>query len=395
MLDRRHFLLGSGAAAAVALGSARATFAGAPTDNRLVFIILRGGLDGLHALAPYADKNYRSLRPRLALASPGQENGVLDVNGYFGMHPALRSLHTLYKANELVLVPASSTRYRMRSHFDGQNMLENGSGKPYGAGTGWLNRAISGLNAGDRKLGLALGPAVPLILQGDARVQTWANSQLPKVDEDFLTRMSRMYNSDPLFAVAIADAQASLKPNLKMDGMNARPGSAKEFALAAKAAANLLSRDNGPRIAVMELQGWDTHFRQEERLSALFAQLSQGVRALKDGLGAAWAKTAIVVVSEFGRTVAENGSSGTDHGTGGIAMVAGGAIAGGKIAGKWPGLSGKTLFEGRDVHAVNDYESIFKSALVSHMGLARGFVEDKIFPNSGDIKFMDGLFRNA
>ncbi len=187
--------------------------------------------------------------------------------------------------------------------------------------------------------GLALGPAVPLILQGSARVQTWAKSKLAKVDEDFLVRLGRVYAPDPLFAAALADAQGSVQPMLDQNAMQSRPGPRQNFALAAKAAADVLKRAAGPRIAVMELQGWDTHFRQEARLAALFTQLSQGVVELKQRLDGAWAKTAVVMVSEFGRTAAENASGGTDHGTGGIAMMAGGAIIGGRIAGRWPALS--------------------------------------------------------
>lgn len=392
MLDRRLFLQGAGAGLVSTLAGARLAVANAPTRNRLVFIVLRGGLDGLHALQPYADKNYRTMRPTLAGALPGAEKGVIDLNGYFGMHHALAPLQALYDARELVFIPASATQYRQRSHFDGQNMLENGSGKPFGARDGWLNRAITGMNENNRKLGLALGPAVPLILQGAAHVQTWAQSSLPKADEDFIMRLSRVYATDPLFAAALADATGTIKPDLDKNDM-ARVPRNRQFAIAAKAAAQLLAREDGPRIAVMESQGWDTHFAQETRLSNLLGQLAQGILDLKQGLGQAWSKTAVIVVSEFGRTAAENGSRGTDHGTGGIAMLAGGAVAGGRIGGLWPGLSQKALYEERDVRAVNDYVSLFKAALTIHLGMELAVVEDRIFPASAKAKPMQGLFR--
>lgn len=394
MFDRRSFLQATGGGLVSALVSARAVFAAAPTDNRLVFVLLRGGLDGLHALPPYADKNFTRLRPTLARPTESAP-GALDLDGYFGMHRALEPLLPLYRSNEMLFMPAAATRYRDRSHFDGQNLLENGSGKPFGARTGWLNRAIVGMNGGDRRLGLSIGPAVPLILQGEAAVQTWADSALPAVDEDFLARLMRSYRNDALFLDALHDATGALKPDVSMDRMDRGARGGENFALSARAVADLLSRPDGPRIAVMELDGWDTHFAQERRLSSLFSRLSQGIVELKSGLGRNWARTAVVVVSEFGRTAAENGSRGTDHGTGGLAVLAGGAIAGGRIAGDWPGLSPASLWQGRDLRAVNSYESLFKAILIGHLGIDQGFVEDSIFPDSRAFDPTDGLLKTA
>jgi uncharacterized protein (DUF1501 family) len=387
MLERRSFL--TGAATLAALACARAAFAAAPTDRRFVLVLLRGGLDGLHALPPHGDRDYRRLRPTLAL-SP---DPALDLDGHFGLHPALGDLMPLYRAGELLLVPAAATRYRDRSHFDGQNMLENGSGKPYGAQDGWLNRAILGLNGGDSRLGLALGPAVPLILQGSARVRSWSDSGLPAADEDFLARVTVAYQNDPLFAAALHDARGGAKPAVGMGDTAGEP--AQVYVKAARAAADLLARPDGPRVAVLESQGWDTHFAQERRLTELLGDLSRGLLELQRGLGEAWRETVVMVVSEFGRTAAENGSRGTDHGTGGLALLAGGAVAGGRIVGDWPGLSDRALYEGRDVLATNAYERLFKAILIGHLGLDPGFVEDRVFPASRAQSPMDGLFRRA
>ncbi|MDP4593847.1 MAG: DUF1501 domain-containing protein [Beijerinckiaceae bacterium] len=392
LFDRRRFLQGAGVVTLAALTHSHAAFARTPGDNRLVFVILRGALDGLHALPPHADAAYRALRPQIALGKPGSENGALDLNGYFGLHPALAPLKGLFAASELLAIPAAATRYRQRSHFDAQNMLENGSGKPFGARDGWLNRAIVGLNAGDRRLGLSLGPSLPLLMQGPAHVQTWAPSSLPKADGDFLHQLAQVYAADPLFASALADATGAMKPKLEDKMMRGRTPRNQQFSIAAKAAAQLLAREDGPRIAVMDMQGWDTHFAQERRLSALFKQLSEGIMDLKSGLGATWSKTAVIVVSEFGRTAAENGNRGTDHGTGGLALLAGGAVRGGRIGGHWPGLSEKALFEGRDVRPANDFEGIFKAAMIRHLGLREGFVEDTVFPGSRGAKMMEGVF---
>ena len=389
-MDRRSLLKGTGAGVLASLVSTRAAFAAAPTDNRLVLVFLRGGLDGLHALAPFDDRDYRRLRPTLALGIGRHDNAPIPLGGTFGLHPSLAPLKALYDGGELLFVPAASTRYRERSHFDGQNMLENGSGRPYGAEDGWLNRAILGLNAGDRRLGLALGPAVPLILQGPARVRTWANSSLPQVDKDFLLRLASVYAQDPLFAEALHDASGALRPDVDTSMVD-QPLPRKDFLLSARAAADLLARDEGPRIAAMELPGWDTHFNQEQRLAGLLGTVAQGLLDLKAGLGDAWARTTVMVVSEFGRTAAENGSRGTDHGTGGLAILAGGAVRGGRIAGDWPGLA--RLYEDRDVAPVNDYEAIFKALLIGHLGLNQALVEDHVFPGNARTAPMDGLLR--
>ena len=393
MLDRRSFLklcCAIGAASA----NPRLAFATVPTENRFVLVLLRGGLDGLHAVPPYADPEYGRLRPTLAIAAPGQENGALDLDGSFGLHPALAPLKRLYGEGQLLVIPAATTGYRARSHFDGQNMLENGSGIPFGAKDGWLNRAIVSLNQGDRRLGLALGPAVPLLLQGEAAVATWADSPLPRTNEDFLQRLAHTYRGDPLFARTLADARGSMAPSMESmpDGGNQR---SRAFKIAATAAASLMARNEGPRIAVIESQGWDTHFGQHWRLTRLFGQLSDGLIAFKEGLGAHWQRTAVLVVSEFGRTAAENGSRGTDHGVGGLALLLGGAVKGGRVAGAWPGLTPAALYEDRDIRPTTHYESLFKSALIRHLGASPSTVEDKVFPRSRSLAPAEDLFRTG
>ncbi|MEZ5716802.1 MAG: DUF1501 domain-containing protein [Paracoccaceae bacterium] len=394
-LSRRAFLASSSGALLTALTASGAAFARAPTDNRLVFVFLRGGLDGLHALAPFADPDYRRLRPTLALERGNDGSGLIGLDGLFGLHPAMAPLKPLYDAGELAFLPAAATAYRDRSHFDGQNMLENGSGVAYGARDGWLNRALLSLNGGDRRLGLALGPSVPLILQGPAEVQTWDDTTLPQLDADFLMRLGQMYRSDPLFLDALHEATGALKPDVDMARFDDSPALGRNFLMSAGVAADLLSRDTGPRVAVIELSGWDTHFNQEARLKRLLGVVAQGVGELKQGLGPAWRKTAVLVVSEFGRTAGENGARGTDHGTGGLAMLAGGAVAGGRILGDWPGLSPAALYQGRDLRAVNPLESVFKSVLLSHLGLAEAAVETAVFPHATGFRPMDGLFRTA
>lgn len=386
-MDRRFILRGMGAGLIGSLLGGRLSFATVPTDKRFVLMFLRGGLDSLHTLIPYDDKYYRRLRSSL------QVEEVLKVDGYFGLHPSLKGLHDLYRNRELILFPASATQYRDRSHFDGQNMLENGSGRPFGISDGWLNRAIAGLNASDERLGLSLGKTLPLILQGSSPVQTWSESRLPEVTENFLDWLSRLYIDDPIFAKALTTARDLEKPDIgQMLRRRARGGEDLEYS--AKAAADLLRRQDGPRIAVMESEGWDTHFDQERRLSNLFKQISNAVLTLKSGLGPVWNQTAVLIVSEFGRTAAENGNRGTDHGTGGLAMMAGGQIRGGQIIGDWPGLKTSRLYQKRDLNPVNDYESIFKSVLISHLGLSDNYVMDQVLPGNNS-RPHDGLFYSS
>lgn len=383
-MDRRRFLQASSAGLLTSALSPGVAFANAPTDKRFVIVFLRGGLDGLHALTPYADTEYKALRPRLAITNP------LKLDGYFGLNPELKGLHSLYKAKELSLIPAASTDYRQRSHFDGQNFLENGSGKPYGASDGWLNRALAEMGNRKTRLGLSVGHQVPLIMQGRQPVQTWSESDLPEVSDDFLASLSKIYKTDPLFAQAMRDARKAMDPELPPEMGRKRTFARPDTTRAADAAAQLLAMPTGPRVAVIESQGWDTHHSQSRRLPELLGQLDKTVMTLKSGLGPAWSKTVVMVVSEFGRTVAENANRGTDHGTGGLVIMAGGAVNGGRIAGDWPGLKGKALHDGRDLKPVNSIEAAFKTVLIGHMGLKDTQIYDKVFPGNRSMP-MDGL----
>lgn len=384
MIDRRLFLQSSAAGLLGAGLAPGVSFANAPTDNRFVLVFLRGALDSLHALVPYADKNYKTLRPRLVVNDP------LKIGGYFGLHPNLNGLHSLYGNGDVAFIPATSTSYRERSHFDAQNLLENGTGTPFGAHDGWLNRAIAGLGGTQKRLGLSLGARTPLILKGDASIQTWSESELPDVTDAFLNRLDDIYASDPLFSSALMDARAATDPMLMDPMMRQKLLGGESLRRSAEAAGQLLALPDGPRIAVLESQGWDTHFDQISRLSRLFKELDTSIANLKSGLNPVWDKTVIMVVSEFGRTVAENGNRGTDHGTGGLVILAGGAVKGGRVAGDWPGLENRALYQGRDLMPVNSCEAIFKTMLLSHLGVSEAHIAEQVFPNN-PIAPMGGL----
>jgi uncharacterized protein (DUF1501 family) len=391
-MDRRQFLSQSatvGAGATLTLYGPFATraFAAATADQRFVLLILRGGLDGLAAVPAYGEGRYSSLRGQLALAEPGRDGGVLALDGLFGLHPALTNMHTMYRAGELAVVHAVASPYRERSHFDGQKVLEAGGTSPSTSAGGWLNRALAALT--EESFGrdaIALADTVPLVLRGPIAVSSWAPSRLPDTDEDTLARIRQIYAAaDPELAAKLTDAlnARGLAGAAGMDrGMRA---GGRQLAPLTSAAARFLAADAGPRIAVIEAGGWDTHANQgaaNGSLAAGLGQLDAGLHALRTELGSDWAKTTVVVVTEFGRTVAVNGTRGTDHGTGACAFVAGGAVAGGRIIADWPGLAGRDLYEGRDLMPTLDLRAIFKGVLSERYGLSARALDASVFPGS-------------
>lgn len=388
MLNRRHFAQLT-FAGLLTSAMPSTVFASAPTEKRLILINLKGAMDGLHALAPYADKDYHKLRPTIGLGAIGANRPVLDLDGSFGLHPALKPLHDLYRSKELLFVPAVSTHYRQRSHFEAQDMLEGGGRAPYQHNTGWLNRAIVEMGGSPTRIGLSIGPTLPLIMRGQADIRAWSDSRLAQADDDFLRQVNSVFEEDPLFHKAFLQAQNDKSSAVNMENMRLGNG---RLDLTTQAALTILKEKNGPRIAVIESRGWDTHYAQDRRLSKLFNELAQAITLIKVELGSMWKDTAVMVISEFGRTAAENGSNGTDHGTGGLAMLAGGSLRGGKIRGTWPGLSNAALLDNRDLAPTRHIESIFKSILIEHLGLPERRVADQVFPGMNAVKMMDNLF---
>ncbi len=400
MVDRRQLLKSAGAAAGFAALPSIA-FAAAETDRRLVVILLRGAMDGLSAAPPIGDPDYERARTGLAIARPGSAGGALGLNAMFGLNPALAGLHGRYGAGELVVFHAIASPYRDRSHFDGQNLLENGSAQPYGLADGWLNRALAGLpgqaRAGRKELGVALAPAMPLMLRGAQPVTSWSPSILPGPSADFVDRVRRLYaETDPKLMAALAGAAEANAAAMGMDGSAAGGGEA--FATLMTAAAKFLSTPDGPCVAMVESTGWDTHANQVGAYGVFHRNLlalDAGLGALATGLGPLWSKTAVLVMTEFGRTVAMNGTAGSDHGTASAAFLVGGAVAGGRVLADWPGLKPGDLYAGRDLKPTADLRSVMKATLRDHLGVDGGHIERLVFPASGEAKALDGLFRNT
>ena len=393
MTSRRAFVSGALAAGAAALVP-RCVFADAATDARFVLVLLRGALDGLAAVPAYGDGNYAAKRGALAITSP-----QLKLNGTFALHPSLANLHQRFEAHELIVFHAVASPYRERSHFDGQDLLENGTSSPKASQDGWLNRALPLLaDAKQRttdRIALALAQNVPLVLRGEARVGSWAPSRLPETDSDTLQRIADLYSTDEYFASRLQSALAA--DSVAGEGMSAgRRDPLNALNTIAAAAGKFLAAADGPRIAVLEAGGWDTHANQgaeRGQLANRLRGLDQALNSLRTSLGGAWARSAILVVTEFGRTVAANGTAGTDHGTATCAFLAGGAVAGGRVVTDWPGLATSALHEGRDLRPTLDLRSIVKGVLASHLGAAASGLEEQVFPGSRAARPLEDLMK--
>ena len=396
MISRRTFMNRAVACSVLAQVPAL-SFAAADSESRLVLVILRGALDGLTAVPPHGDQDYAGARRELAITAPGTKGGALELDSTFGLHPSLKQLHQRFQRRELAVIHAVATPYRERSHFDGQNVLENGTPQPSGGTSGWLNRAIAAMSSSARRaqheLGLALGQNVPLVLRGDQRVTSWAPSLLPEVEPDTLARLADLYVADPVLAMRLNEAttiDALADEQMGTDRAAARAsrpgvGNIARLKLMAGTAGKLLVTADGPRIAVFDATGWDTH-AQEGAASGQLAQRLEGLDAVLDTLVTAlqpvWKYSVVMVVTEFGRTVALNGTRGTDHGTGTCAFVLGGAVNGGRVVADWPGLKARALYEGRDLKPTTDLRSVFKGVLQQHYGISPRALDDAVFPSS-------------
>jgi uncharacterized protein (DUF1501 family) len=396
-MPTRRSLLTAGASLTLLAPLARFAHAAPRGDARLVLVILRGGLDGLAAVAPHAEPQYAALRGPLALARPGAEGGALDLDGTFGLHPALTHLHALYRAGEALVLHAAATPYRERSHFDAQKVLEAGGENAASAASGWLNRALGQLAAqGDTPPAIALADSIPLVLRGELAVTSWAPSRLPESDEDTLARVRRLYEAAAPELAATLDSALAAR-DLAGDAGDASMGGGRggqAVAPLASAAARFLASPTGPRIAVLDVGGWDTHANQggaQGPLALRLRSLDAGLEMLHTGLGEQWRNTTVLVVTEFGRTVAVNGTRGTDHGTAGCAFLAGGAVAGGRVIGDWPGLAARDLHEGRDLRATTDLRALFKAVLRERFGIDEGPLARAIFPGSEAVPPLEGL----
>jgi uncharacterized protein (DUF1501 family) len=390
LISRRQALLGL--TAAFSLGGSSLALAAPATEKRFVVILLRGAMDGLSAVPAYGDPAFAGVRGELALPQPGVPGGVLDLGGFYGLHPALAQVHGMFTGGEALIVHAAAGHYRSRSHFEAQDFLESGADERLNSG--WLNRVVQALPArGGGDLALSVGLSPPLILRGPVAVEEWAPERFASPDADLYARLVSLNARDPVIGPALAEGIRRRGFDLAALGADAPGGMKKQnFPVLAGAAGRLLAQADGPRIAALEIGGWDTHAQQAHRLATQLAELDAGLLALKQGLGAAWGRTVVLAVTEFGRTAHINGTGGTDHGTAGAAFVLGGAVAGGKVRADWPGLGDGRLFENRDLAPTTDVRAIIKGVLIDHLGLPASQMET-ILPSSGSAGALGGLVR--
>ncbi|MEC5386039.1 DUF1501 domain-containing protein [Uliginosibacterium sp. H3] len=377
---RRDFLTFSAAGAAVLLAP-RMAFATVASDRRFVFIIQRGAADGLHLVPPVGDPDY--VRQRQALAV--EASIVTRLDDTFGLHPSLVEAAKMYRSGEALFVHAVSSRYRDRSHFDGQNVIETGGSGPYQVKDGWLNR-LAGLMPAGKPLPMSFAPTVPIALRGAVEVSSYATSKLPEPGDELLARVSMLYRDD-------AQLHGLWSAAMQVRGMAGEARAGQDPASLGKLAASFLVRPDGPRIAMLETVGWDTHNQQAGRLDRLLRGFDGMLAGLRDGLGEQWQNTTVLVATEFGRTVAVNGTGGTDHGTGSAAMLFGGAVKGGRVLADWPGLAQASLFENRDLRPTASLESLIATAAAETFRLDPERVARALIEGGSSGRTWSGLVR--
>ncbi|HVI64387.1 MAG TPA: DUF1501 domain-containing protein [Bradyrhizobium sp.] len=362
-------------------------------DPRLIVVILRGALDGLATVAPIGDPDYVALHGSIALSADGPHAATM-LDSFFALHPSMPEFARMYRENKAAVIHAVSTPYRDRSHFDGQDVLESGYAGPGRVQSGWLNRALEVLPKGERVTrALAVGPTTPLVLRGAAPTVGWAPVALPQADDDTAARLVDLYrHRDPALGVALSQGLQLEKVALG-DDMRPKPG-VNNMRVVARGAAKVMAADDGPRIAALAFDGWDTHANEGGpvgRLAQLLSGLDGALAEFESGLSGRWRDTVVVVATEFGRTVRINGTEGTDHGTGTIALLAGGAVKGGRVIANWPTLKPASLYEGRDLAPTTDLRAVIKGVLSDHLGISENALASSVFPDSAMAKPMRGL----
>jgi uncharacterized protein (DUF1501 family) len=404
---RRDMLLGSGALFAWAYMPKLARAEG--RDPRLLVVVLRGGLDGLGMVAPVGDPGWVKLRGEKGLALDGKPP-ALPLDSFFALNPAMPNLNRLYQAKQATIVHATATPYRERSHFDGQDILESGYARPGHMESGWLNRALGLLEAEGRinpqgARALAVGPVTPLVVRGPAPVMSWVPQRLLPASEDTQARLLDLYlHTDPKLARALQGRRdllavgraAGISPVTgPEDGRIAGFSQLRQyFNDVAVTAAKYLARPDGPRVGAVGVSGWDTHINEGASggmLANLLGALDATVPAFEQNMGDVWKETVVVFITEFGRTARINGTDGTDHGTGTVAWIIGGAVKGGRVIADWPGLKDADLYEERDLKATTDLRAVLKGVLQDHLRVDQRALAATVFPGSDDVKPTAGL----
>jgi uncharacterized protein (DUF1501 family) len=395
---RRHFLQHAGlfsASTVIAIGTqavALRSTAQSANPQRLIVVFLRGAVDGLSVVVPYREPIYYEARPRIALPQPGKAGGVLNLDDRFGLHPSLEMLMPLWKQQTLAFVHAAGSPDGTRSHFDAQDYMETGTPGIKSTADGWMNRLLATMSGRNPIQAVNVGTTTPRILAGQAPVATLASGRRPAnrlpIDRPQVSQaFDRIYdNNDPLSQAYREgkEARQALMQDLDTEMKMANNGAAlpNVFARDAQRLAQVMQRDPRVKLGFLAVGGWDTHVNQGSsrgQLANRLQALGRGLATLRQGLGTVYGNTTILVISEFGRTVRENGNGGTDHGHGNVLWVMGGKVRGGKIYGNWRGLATNQLYEGRDLPVTTDFRDVLISLLERHMNLNDGQLS-QVFP---------------
>lgn len=405
--SRRDALIGAGALFAWAYAPKLARAEG--RDPRLLVVVLRGALDGLGMVAPVGDPDWVKLRGEKGLALDGKPP-ALPLDAFFALNPAMPNLARLYRAQQATIVHATATSYRERSHFDGQDVLESGLVRPGRMESGWLNRALGSLEWDGRidprgSRAFAVGPVTPLIVRGPAPVMSWVPQRLLPASEDTQARVLDLYRHTDLKLARALEGHRELLAVGRAGGIApvippedpTMVGIARlrqYFAEVAATTAKFLARPEGPRVGAVGLVGWDTHINEGATtglLANLLGALDGTIPAFEANIGGAWNETVIAIVTEFGRTARINGTDGTDHGTGTVAVLLGGALKGGRVVADWPGLKDADLYERRDLNPTTDLRAVLKGLLKDHLRVDERALAATVFPGSDDVNPMAGL----
>lgn len=375
-IQRRDFIKGGMAGWIIAQTATSSALANSITatkkSKKIVWVMLRGAMDSLHGVLPIADPDYMAIRG--ALVEPIKDK-LLPMHNGFALHPAFKNCHKWYQEKEFSPIVAVSSGYRRRSHFDAQDQMESGLDTT-DYESGWMARAVSMLSGDGANNGLAIAQTVPIALRGEKSSQTWFPSHFTASEDDLLDRLRSLYAGNEEFS----DLLESAVTNRDMLDMGDQKRNRPNFSYLAKNCGELLSRDNSANCAMLELGGWDTHNSQALRLNRQFGILDDGLGELKKALGDTWKDTVVIVTTEFGRTVAINGTKGTDHGTGSAMFMLGGAVKGKQVLGTWPGLAKDKLYEERDLMPTTDVRSWMASILHQHWNLPLDKIS-QIFPD--------------
>ncbi len=358
---------------------------------RLIVVMLRGAADGLNIVVPYRENEYYESRPSIAIPRPGENDGVLDLDGRFGLHPALEALMPAWEAGNLAFVHASGSTTATRSHFQAQDYLETATPGETTTRDGWLNRLLSVLPDGTPVQGLNMssGGVLPLIFSGSEPVSNVAvnaagNVRTSREQRAAQAAFDQLYARNDRLGETYQEGRVArdvVMREFEAEGEQASRGAPtpERFANTARSVAQLMRGDASTQVAFMELGGWDTHVSERGVLQRQLAPLGNGLAALAEALGPIYQDTTVVVMSEFGRTIAENGNGGTDHGYGNAMWIMGGSVRGRQVYGEWPGLAEASQHDSRDLAITTDFRDVLSSVLTQQFGLDNRAIA-QVFP---------------